>query len=296
MADMNTRKRIVYQGEPGSYSQQACADVYPGWEAVGCDTFQDCFQAVQDGKAAHAMIALENSLAGRVADVHHLLPGSSLSIVGEYFLPIRFQMMAVKGATTQTIKTVEAHVMGLGQCRKVIRELGLKTVVAADNAGAARAVADSGDVTRAALASEAAAALHGLEILRRDAQDADHNTTRFVILSKGTRLPARGVQPCITSFVFRVRNLPAALYKALGGFATNGVNMTKLESYMLEGQFYATMFYADVEGHIDDPTLRRAFDEMRYFCREVTLLGTYPAHPFRDHFRESVEAPASAGF
>jgi prephenate dehydratase len=289
---MNTKNRIVYQGEPGSFSHKSCQDVFPGWDAIGCDTFQDCFQAVSEGSAALAMIAIENSIAGRVGDVHHLLPGSGLSIIGEYFLPIHFHLMAPKGATIAGLRTVEAHVVGLGQCRKVIRELNLRSVVAADNAGAARAVAEAGDLSRAALASEIAAEIHGLEILRREVQDEDHATTRFVILSRDSRVPARGVQPCITTFVFRVRNIPAALYKALGGFATNGVNMTKLESYMLEGQFFATMFYADVEGHPDDPGLARAVEEMRFYCREFTLLGVYPAHPFRDHFRETVETPA----
>jgi prephenate dehydratase len=288
---MNMKNRIVYQGERGSFSHKACEDVFPGWEAVGCNTFQDCFQAVQDETASLAMIAIENSLAGRVADVHHLLPGSGLSIIGEYFLPIHFHLMAPKGARLSDLKTVEAHVMGLGQCRKVIQELKLRSFVAADNAGAARAVAEAGNTSRAALASDIAAQIHGLEILRRNVEDEDHNTTRFVILSKDKRMPVRGVQPCITTFVFRVRNLPAALYKALGGFATNGINMTKLESYMLEGQFFATMFYADVEGHPEDPALARALHEMDYFCREVAILGTYPAHPFRDNFREPAEVP-----
>lgn len=287
---------IVYQGEAGSYSHTSCRSVFPGWEAIGCDTFQDCFQAVQEGRASLAMIALENSLAGRVADVHHLLPNSGLSIVGEYFLPIHFHLLAPKAARLDTVKSVEAHVMGLGQCRKIIRELKLRAVVAADNAGAARAVAEANDPTRAALASEIAAEIHGLQILKRNVEDEQHNTTRFVILSRERRIPARGVQPCITTFVFRVRNVPAALYKTLGGFSTNGVNMTKLESYMLEGQFFATMFYADVEGHPEDPGLARALDEMKFFCREFTMLGVYPAHPFRDHFKEELETPAPVTF
>ena len=282
---------IAYQGEPGSYSHTSCQAVYPGWDALGYHTFQDCFQSVQDGTASLAMIAIENSLAGRVGDVHHLLPGSGLSIVGEFFLPIHFQLLAAKGARLETLKTVEAHVMGLGQCRKVIRELNLKSIIAADNAGAARSVAESGDVSRAALASEIAAEIYGLDILRRNVEDEDHNTTRFVILAKDKRVPVRGVQPCITTFVFRVRNVPAALYKTLGGIATNGVNMTKLESYMLEGQFFATMFYADIEGHPDDANVARALHEMKFYCREFTLLGVYPAHPFRDHFREELEIP-----
>ena len=288
---MNFIQRIVYQGESGANSHIACNDVFPGWEAVACPTFEDCFQAVADGTAGLAMIPIENSIAGRVADIHHLLPNSGLSIIGEYFLPIRFQLMAPKGTKLSDLKTVESHVMGLGQCRKLIRRLGLKAIVAADTAGAARQVAEAGDKTRAALAPALAADIYGLDILERECQDADHNTTRFVILSKEARRPVRGVQPCITTFVFRVRNLPAALYKALGGFATNGVNMTKLESYMLEGQFFATMFYVDVEGHPEDPGLARAVEELKFYTREFNLLGVYPAHPFRDHFREPAEVP-----
>ncbi len=291
---MNTRNRIVYQGEPGSNSHKSCIDVFPGWETIGRQTFEDCFQALNDGEAALAMIAIENSIAGRVADVYNLLPGSGLSIIGEYFLPIRFQLMAPRGATLDGIRTVESHVMALGQCRGVVRRLGARPVVAADTAGAARAIAEAGDPTRAALAPEIAAEIYGLDILEREVQDADHNTTRFVILSKDRRIPARGVQPCITTFVFRVRNLPAALYKVMGGFATNGVNMTKLESYMLDGHFFATMFYVDVEGHPDDPGLARALDEMKFFAREFTLLGVYPAHPYRDSFR-SRTAPEPRG-
>ncbi len=284
-------QQIVYQGEPGANSHIACHDVFPGFEALACPTFEDCFQALSDGTASLAMIPIENSIAGRVADIHHLLPHSGFSIIGEYFLPIRFQLMAPSGARLEDIKSVETHIMGLGQCRKTLRALGVRAVAAADTAGAARQVAQAGDKTRAALAPELAASIYGLDILKRDCQDADHNTTRFVILSREPRRPVMGVQPCITTFVFRVRNLPAALFKALGGFATNGVNMTKLESYMLEGQFFATMFYADVEGHPEEPALARALDELKYFTKEFTLLGVYPANPFRDHFREPPEVP-----
>jgi prephenate dehydratase len=206
-----------------------------------------------------------------------------------HFLPIRFQLMANKGTTLAGLKTVQSHVMALGQCRKIIRKLGLKAEVAADTAGSARAVAESGDLTRAAIAPRLAASIYGLDILKEDIEDEKHNTTRFVILSKYPEYARVGAGTAVTTLVFRVRNLPAALYKALGGFATNGINMTKLESYMLDGHFSATMFYLDVEGHPDDPALGRALDELSYFSREVKILGVYGAHPYRKDNIEPAE-------
>ncbi|WP_181708369.1 prephenate dehydratase [Chthonobacter rhizosphaerae] len=278
--------RIAFQGERGANSHIACLDVYPGSEPLPCATFEDCFSAMQSGAADLAMIPIENSLAGRVADIHHLLPSSGLHIIGEYFLPIRFQLMAPKGATLDTIRTVESHVHALGQCRRIIRERKLVARVAGDTAGAARLVAEAGDLTRAALAPRFAAEIYGLDILAENVEDAAHNTTRFVILSREPRTAALGSGPVITTFVFRVRNIPAALYKALGGFATNGINMTKLESYQLEGQFYASQFYADVEGHPDERGLTFALEELAFFSHEVHILGAYPAHPFREKIRE----------
>lgn len=283
-------RRIVFQGEPGANSHTACRDVYPDYEAVACPTFEDCFQAVADGSAALAMIPIENSVAGRVADIHHLMPTSGLHIIGEYFLPIHHYLMAPPGATLETLKTVQSHVMAIGQCRKVIRELGVKPVVHADTAGAARVVAEAGDPARGAIASKLAAEIHGLEILREDVEDEDHNTTRFVVLSGEKAWAARGLGPIVTSFIFRVRNVPAALYKALGGFATNGINMTKLESYQLEGEFFASQFFADVEGHPEDPALRLAFEELEFFTREFRVLGVYRASPFREKIREPNKA------
>ncbi len=239
-----------------------------------------------DGTARYGMIPIENSLAGRVGDIHHLLPRSGLHIIGEHFLPIRFQLMAPKGASLSTIKSAESHVVALGQTRKVIKQLKLKAIVGADTAGSARIVAEAKDLTRAALASRLSAEIYDLDILMEDVEDEKHNTTRFVILSKYPEYARAGNGPTITSFVFRVRNIPAALYKAMGGFATNGVNLTKLESYMLDGHFYATMFYVDVEGHPDDAPLTRALEELDYFSREVKVLGVYPAHPFRASFKE----------
>jgi prephenate dehydratase len=228
------------------------------------------------------MIPIENSIAGRVADIHHLLPTSGLHIIGEHFLPIHFQLMVLPGVKVEELRTVHSHIHALGQCRKIIRRLGLKPIVAGDTAGSAREVAQAGDRSRASLAPRLAAPIYGLEILEQDVEDEAHNTTRFVVLSREPRWapPDRG--RTVTSFVFRVRNIPAALYKALGGFATNGVNMTKLESYMVGGQFTATQFYAEVDGHPDEPALARALEELGFFSRELNILGVYPAHPFRE--------------
>ncbi len=277
-----TQKIIAFQGEMGANSHIACDDVYPDGVPLPCATFEDAFAAVSEGRAGYAMIPIENSLAGRVADIHYLLPGSRLQIIGEYFLPIHFQLMAVEDAHLGSIKDVYSHVHALGQCRKIIRKLGLNAHVAADTAGAAREIAQLQDPTKAALATRLAASLYGLKILAEDVEDASHNTTRFVILSKTPNWAKADEERVVTSFVFRVRNLPAALYKALGGFATNGINMTKLESYMLDGEFTATQFYAEVDGHPDDAGLKRALEELTFFSKEMSILGVYPASPFRD--------------
>jgi prephenate dehydratase len=284
-----TEKLIAFQGEPGANSQIACAEAYPDWKPLPCATFEDAFAAITDGTAGLGMIPIENSIAGRVADIHHFLPNSGLHLIGEHFLPIRFQLMAPRGAVLETIKAVYSHIHALGQCRKIIRRLGVKPVTAADTAGSARLVAEWNDVSRAALAPELAADIYGLDILARDVEDEKHNTTRFVILAREADWPRPESGPLVTTFVFRVRNVPAALYKALGGFATNGVNMTKLESYMVEGEFAATQFLADVEGHPQDPPLRRALEELDFFSREVRILGVYPAHPFRAASRKPAE-------
>ncbi len=279
---MPTPKTIVFQGEPGANSEVASREVYPRARVVPCPTFEDCFAAVEKGTADLAMIPIENSLAGRVADIHHLLPTSGLHIVGEHFLPIHFQLMAPQGATLKTVKSVHSHIHALGQCRKIIRKHGWKAVVAGDTAGAAREVAEAGDIRQAALAPAIAAGIYGLHILAQNVEDAAHNTTRFIMLAKNEKRTPRGRGKVITTFVFRVRNVPAALYKAMGGFATNGVNMTKLESYQLDGAFTATQFYADVEGHPADRPLKLALEELEFFSTEVRVLGVYPASPFRE--------------
>jgi prephenate dehydratase len=273
--------KIAYQGEPGANSHIACVENYPDSQPLPCATFEDAFAALRDGAADLAMIPIENSIAGRVADIHNLLPASNLHIIGETFLPIRFQLLALPGSTLSDLRSVHSHVHALGQCRKVIRELGLKAVVAGDTAGSAREVMEAGDKTRASLATGLAGEIYGLKVLRANVEDEAHNTTRFVILSRTPKWAAAGNGPVATTFVFRVRNVPAALYKALGGFATNGVNMTKLESYMVEGEFTATQFLADVDGHPEDADLKLALEELGFFSREVRILGVYPAHPFR---------------
>jgi prephenate dehydratase len=283
---MTERTRIAYQGEPGANSHIACREVYPDGEPVPCATFEDCFAALEQGAVDLAMIPIENSVAGRVADIHHLLPEAGVHIIGEHFLPIRHQLMAVRGATLAGLKSVQSHVQALGQCRLTIRRLGIAPVVGADTAGSARQIAEAGDPTRAAIASRLAAEIYGLDVLAEDIEDEAHNTTRFVILSRTPVRAPRGNGLTVTTFVFRVRNVPAALYKALGGFATNGVNMTKLESYQLAGQFFASQFYADVEGHPDDPSLALALEELAFFSNELKVLGVYPAAPFREKIRE----------
>ena len=284
---MSKHRKIAFQGELGANSHIACNEAYPRYQPLPCPTFEDAFAAVRSGRAELAMIPIDNSVAGRVADIHHLMPNSRLHIVAEWFLPVQHQLMAPKRATLKTIRTVESHIHALGQCRGIIRALGVRAVVTADTAGAAREVAEAGDVTRAALATRLAAKIYRLKILKKDIADAKHNTTRFIVLARKPSWASRKERRVITTFVFQVRNIPAALYKALGGFATNGVNMTKLESYMVDGSFAATQFYADVQGHPKDRALELALEELEFVSQPKTLriLGVYPGHPFRETFR-----------
>jgi prephenate dehydratase len=274
-------RRVVFQGEPGSYSHAAAREALPHCEAVPAPTFDDAFTAIREGTVDLGMIPVENSLHGRITDIHHLLPESPLYILGEHFHRVRHQLMAALGATLDTITTVVSQEPALGQCRKIVREMGLKRQLWADTAGAARHVAQAKDKTLAAVASKLAAEIHHLTILKADVEDADHNVTRFLIMSREPEDADNDGTPVITSFIFRVRNVPAALYKAMGGFATNGVNLTKLESYMLEGSFNATQFFADIDGHPQERNVQLAFEELRFFTSSLKILGAYPAHPFR---------------
>ena len=274
--------KVAYQGEVGANSHLACLEAYPGMEPLACPTFEDALGAVTSGEALYAMIPIENSVAGRVADIHHLLPDADLYIVGEHFHRVHHQLMAKHGSKLSDIKRVLSHTQALGQCRATLHKLGLKPHPEADTAGSARIVAESNDRSLAAIASTLAAKTYDLEILMSDIEDEDHNTTRFVVLAREPDDADAGAGKTVTSFIFRVRNVPAALYKALGGFATNGVNMTKLESYQTEGTFNATMFYADIEGHPNERPVRLALEELSFFSSEVKILGTYPASPYRD--------------
>ena len=272
---------IAFQGSPGANSDLACRAAYPDMTTLPCISFEDAFAAVNDGQVALAMIPVENSTAGRVADNHHLLPESGLHIINEHFQRVDHLLLAPKGASLDSITTVHSHVQALAQCRKGLRGLGLRPSGHADTAGAAAEVAKLNDPTQAALASSLAAEIYGLDVLKSDIQDTAHNVTRFVIMSRDPIDPDPAQGPVITTFVFRVRSVPAALYKALGGFATNGVNITKLESYILDASFAVAQFYADIEGHPDERLVRLALEELSFFSREVKILGVYPANAYR---------------
>jgi prephenate dehydratase len=270
-------KLIAFQGEPGAFSHAAAHALFPRGEPVPCTTFEDTIAAVQLGKADYGVVPVENSLYGRITDIYHLLPQSGLFINGEHFLRIEMNLLGVKGATLKDVRSVQSLSVALGQCRKFIRKHKLKTINGVDTAGSAREIAERGDKSVGAIASRFAAEVYGLDILAENIEDAAHNTTRFLVISKTAGTPKPSRTPIKTTFVFRVRNVPAALYKAMGGFATNGVNMTKLESYMLDGSFTATQFYADIEGHPDDRSVQLAFEELRFFTDYFHVLGVYPA-------------------
>ncbi len=278
------QQRIAFQGRPGAYSHMACRQAYPELEPLPCESFEAAFAAVRDGLARYAMIPVDNSVAGRVADVHHLMPHCGLHIIGEQFLRVNHHLLAAPGATMATVRFVHSHVHALGQCRRFIQEHGLKPVVAADTAGAAADLAQSGDLESAVIASHLASEIYGLVSLTADVEDAEHNTTRFLVLAQEPRYPGARDGQAITSFLFRVRNVPAALYKAMGGFATNGVNMLKLESY-IDPTFQQAQFYADILGHPDEEAVRFAMEELRFFAHHIEIFGVYPASPFRQRFR-----------
>lgn len=276
-----TGKVIAFQGQPGAYSNLACREVYPDYETLPCDSFEDAFAAVSEGTASLAMIPIENSLGGRVADIHLLLPQANLFIVGEHFQPVHHQLLAVPGATLEQIKQVRSHPQGLAQCRETLRELKLEPVPRADTAGSAREVAEMGDPTVAAIASELAGEIYGLETLRSRVEDRIGNTTRFIFMSRRRIEPDPADGPAMTSIVFQVRSVPAALYKALGGFATNGINIVKLESYITDSGFTRAQFYAEIDGHPADKPVDLALEELQYFSSMVKMLGVYPANRFR---------------
>ena len=283
-------KRIAFQGFPGAYSDLACRAAMPGWETVPCASFDEAFKTVRNGDADLAMIPVDNTLAGRVADVHHLIPEGGLFIIGEHFQPIAHALLSVKGAKAADIKHVHSHIHAIPQCRNLVKRMGLTTHIHADTAGAAEEIARRNDPAHAAIASTLAAEIYGLDVIEENIQDADHNTTRFLILSPEAKVPPYNPEngdedDTLTSLVFEVRNIPAALYKALGGFATNGVSMAKLESYVGEG-FKVAQFYCDLQGHPESRAMKLALEELDFFASSVKLLGTYSAHPFRKRHRD----------
>ena len=272
---------IAFQGELGAFSHQACREVYPDREPLPCPTFEAALEAVRARTADLAMMPIENSLYGRVADLHHLLPTSGLYVVGEHFVPVRLQLLALPGVRLEEVAEAQSHTVALGQCRGFLKAHGIRAVTGGDTAGSAMHVAKGRDRTRAAIASRLAGEIYGLEVVAADIEDAVHNTTRFLVLSRQKIEAEPGRGDAITSFFFQVRNVPAALYKALGGFATNGVNMVKLESYLGGGSFTPAEFYAEIEGHVAEPAVQRAMEELGFFCHHLTVLGVFPAHPYR---------------
>lgn len=285
-------RTIAFQGAPGAYSDLACRNARPELSTLPCRSFEDTIAAVHNGQATFAMIPIENSVAGRVADIHNLLPSSGLYIIGEHYQRVNHFLLGLKGAHLHQITHVHSHIHALNQCRKLIRELGLEAMVRLDTAGAAAEIAAAGDPSQAVIASELAGAIYGLVTLRANIEDAAHNTTRFLIMAKEPIVPHPKSGPTMTSFVFRVRNVPAALYKALGGFATNGINITKIESYLVGGRFNAAQFYVEVEGHPEHPNMKFAFEELDFFTHEVRTLGVFPQHQYR--FDRSGDAAAAA--
>jgi len=278
---------IVYQGESGAYSHLACSERVPSMTPKPCSSFAEAFAQVRSGKAHLAMIPVDNTVAGRVSDIYHLLPEGGLSIIGEHYLPVHHQLLGVPGAIIEDLKTARSHPMALGQVRRRLRDMSITPVTDIDTAGAAKAVSELQDKSVAAIASKLAGEIYGLEVLAANIEDEDHNTTRFLILAPEALNLTKNDGPVVTSFVFKVRSVPSALYKALGGFATNGINMTKLESYMVGGSFKAAQFYADVEGHPDDEPMQHALEELEFFTESVELLGTYPADPIRSQNGQS---------
>ncbi len=274
-------KIISFQGEPGAYSHQACTEMFPDMEAMPCPSFESAVAAVKEGRASLAMLPVENSTYGRVADIHHLLPDTGLHIIGEHFVRVHINLLGVPGAAISDVKKAMSHTVLLGQCRSFLKKHGIAPITGVDTAGSAQKVAEMGDPAMAALASPLAGEIYHLETLAAHIEDQQNNTTRFLVMSPDAVSPPAGSKDIMTTFVFQVRNIPAALYKAMGGFATNGVNMTKLESYMIDGSFTATQFYADIDGHPEDPPVKRALEELAYFTNNLDILGVYPKAAFR---------------
>ena len=278
---MKNKIKVAFQGEKGAYSHLACLEVFPNADAIACSTFEETFQLAKDNSEYKIVIPIENSLAGRVADIHYLIPKYKLQIHAEHFQKVTHNLLGIKGSKIKDIKTVRSHSQAIGQCNKMISENKLKPIISADTAGSAKFISEKKDKTDSAIASELAAKIYGLEIIKSQVEDESGNVTRFFIMGKDTKHPERKDKKYITSCIFKLKSIPAALYKALGGFATNGVNLCKLESFSVKNTFDQVNFYIDIEGHIEDPSLQKALEELGFHTQKLDILGVYEAHQFR---------------
>ena len=282
---MSEKIKVVFQGEKGAYSHLACLEVFPKMEIVGCSTFEEVFQLAKDNSEYKIMIPIENSLAGRVADIHYLIPKYKLQIHAEHFQKVSHNLLGIKGSKIKDIKTVMSHAQAIGQCQKIISQNNLKTIISTDTAGSAKYISEKNDKSESAIASELAAKIYNLEILKSNVEDESGNITRFFIMGKDKKHPDLGDKKYITSCIFKLKSIPAALYKALGGFATNGVNLCKLESFSVKNTFDQVNFYIDIEGHIEDPSLQKALEELGFHTQKLDILGVYEAHKFRFKYK-----------
>jgi len=278
---MKNKIKVAFQGEKGAYSHLACLEVFPNADAIACSTFEEAFQLAKDNSEYKIVIPIENSLAGRVADIHYLIPKYKLQIHSEHFQKVTHNLLGIKGSKIKDIKTVRSHSQAIGQCNKMISENKLKPVISADTAGSAKFISEKKDKTDSAIASELAAKIYSLEILKSNVEDESGNVTRFFIMGKDSKHPEHKDEKYITSCIFKLKSIPAALYKALGGFATNGVNLCKLESFSVKNTFDQVNFYIDIEGHIEDPSLQKALEELGFHTQKLDVLGVYEAHQFR---------------
>ena len=278
---MSNKLKIAFQGEKGAYSHLACSEVFPNVNATACSTFEEAFQLARDNSEYKIVIPIENSLAGRVADIHYLIPKYKLQIHAEHFQKVTHNLLGIKGSKIEDTKTVRSHSQAIGQCNKMISKNKLKPIISADTAGSAKFISEKKDKTESAIASELAAKIYGLEIIKTKVEDEPGNVTRFFIMGKDTKHPENKNKKYITSCIFKLKSIPAALYKALGGFATNGVNLCKLESFSVKNTFDQVNFYIDIEGHIEDPSLQKALEELGFHTQKLDVLGVYEAHQFR---------------
>ena len=278
---MNNKLKVAFQGEKGAYSHLACLEVFPNADAIACSTFEEAFKLAQHDSEYKIVIPIENSLAGRVADIHYLIPKYKLQIHAEHFQKVTHNLLGIKGSKIKDIKTVRSHLQAIGQCSNMISENKLKPIISADTAGSAKFISKKKDKTDSAIASALAAKIYGLEIIKSKVENESGNVTRFFIMEKDTKHPERKDKKYITSCIFKLKSIPAALYKALGGFATNGVNLCKLESFSVKNTFDQVNFYIDIEGHIEESSLQKALEELGFHTQKLDVLGVYEAHQFR---------------